>query len=310
MYKILFFISIAIILILVFFIISTVVKINYIKKVLEDVISGNFSRKVMINNNLKFIADLVNIINSITDKLQEAKNDNLEKADIMSKMVSNISHDFKTPLTSLIGYVELIKQSRNLSLEEIDEYLDIIHNKACYLNSTLENFFYLARLEANDEKFNIQEINLTDVIQEQVLFFYNDFKAIGITPILECPKDDVYVLADRIAAGRILNNLLSNSLKYGKDGNKVGVRVYEDEDYVYTEVWNNGKGIDKKDLPLIFNRLYTAEGSRNSKLSGNGIGLSIVKELVMGNKGSISADSISFKKTSFTFSLPKNYCIK
>jgi len=310
MYKILFFISIAIILILVFFIISTVVKINYIKKVLEDVISGNFSRKVMINNNLKFIADLVNIINSITDKLQEVKNENLEKADIMSKMVSNISHDFKTPLTSLIGYVELIKQSRNLSLEEIDEYLDIVHNKACYLNSTLENFFYLARLEANDEKFNIQEINLTDVIQEQVLFFYNDFKAIGITPILECPKDEVYVLADRIAAGRILNNLLSNSLKYGKDGNKVGVRVYEDEDYVYTEVWNNGKGIDKKDLPLIFNRLYITEGSRNSKLSGNGIGLSIVKELVMGNKGSISADSISFKKTSFTFSLPKNYCIK
>lgn len=310
MYKILFFISIAIILILVFFIISTVIKINYIKKILDDVISGNFNRKVMINNNLKFIADLVNGVNSITDKLQEAKNENLEKADIMSKMVSNISHDFKTPLTSLIGYVELIKQSRNLSLEEIDEYLDIIHNKACYLNSTLENFFYLSRLEANDEKFNIQEINLSDVIQEQVLFFYNDFKAIGITPILECPKEEVYVLADRVSVGRILNNLLSNSLKYGKDGNKVGVHVYEDKDYVYTEVWNNGKGIDKKDLPLIFNRLYTAEGSRNSKLSGNGIGLSIVKELVMGNKGSIRVDSISFKKTSFTFSLPKNYCIK
>ncbi|MCR3760974.1 sensor histidine kinase [Clostridium felsineum] len=305
MYKILFFISVGIILILILLIISTVTKINYIKKILEDVIAGNFSRKIMINNNFKFIANLVSNINLITDKLQEAKNDNLEKADIMSKMVSNISHDFKTPLTSLIGYVELIKQSKNLSLEEINEYLDIIHNKACYLNSTLENFFYLSRLEANDEKFNIQKINLSDVIQEQVLFFYNDFKTIGITPVLECPKEEVYVLADRVSVGRILNNLLSNSLKYGKDGNKVGIHIYEDKDYIYTEVWNNGKGIDKKDLPLVFNRLYTAEESRNSKLSGNGIGLSIVKELVKGNKGSISVKSISFKKTAFTFSLPK-----
>ncbi|URZ17793.1 sensor histidine kinase [Clostridium felsineum] len=305
MYKILFFISVGIILILILLIISTVTKINYIKKILEDVIAGNFSRKIMINNNFKFIANLVSNINLITDKLQEAKNDNLEKADIMSKMVSNISHDFKTPLTSLIGYVELIKQSKNLSLGEINEYLDIIHNKACYLNSTLENFFYLSRLEANDEKFNIQKINLSDVIQEQVLFFYNDFKTIGITPVLECTKEEVYVLADRVSVGRILNNLLSNSLKYGRDGNKVGIHIYEDKDYIYTEVWNNGKGIDKKDLPLVFNRLYTAEESRNSKLSGNGIGLSIVKELVKGNKGSISVKSISFKKTAFTFSLPK-----
>ncbi|URZ01904.1 sensor histidine kinase [Clostridium felsineum] len=305
MYKILFFISVGIILILILLIISTVTKINYIKKILEDVIAGNFSRKIMINNNFKFIANLVSNINLITDKLQEAKNDNLEKADIMSKMVSNISHDFKTPLTSLIGYVELIKQSKNLSLGEINEYLDIIHNKACYLNSTLENFFYLSRLEANDEKFNIQKIKLSDVIQEQVLFFYNDFKTIGITPVLECPKEEVYVLADRVSVGRILNNLLSNSLKYGRDGNKVGIHIYEDKDYIYTEVWNNGKGIDKKDLPLVFNRLYTAEESRNSKLSGNGIGLSIVKELVKGNKGSISVQSISFKKTAFTFSLPK-----
>ncbi|WP_234122653.1 sensor histidine kinase [Clostridium hydrogenum] len=305
MYKILFFISIGIILIFIFVIIDIIKKINYIKGILDDVVDGNSTRKVMLNNNLKSIASLVNNINLIINRLHETQNENLEKANVMSKMVSNISHDFKTPLTSLIGYVELIKVSKKLSLEEIEEYLDIVNNKACYLNSTLENFFYLSRLEAKDEKFNIQEINLSDVVQEQILFFYNDFKNIGIEPVLECPNEDVYVFADKISVGRILNNLLSNSLKYGKDGNKVGVRVYKDKNYVYTEVWNNGKGIDEKNLPLIFNRLYTAEESRNSKLSGNGIGLSIVKELVKGNNGSINVKSISFEKTAFTFSLPR-----
>ena len=303
--KIFLFLSIAIIIILILVIVTTNRKLKHIKIVLDDVLSGNKNRRVMLNNNAKSITALVNNINSIIDTMCEIENEKVKKTNMMSRMISNISHDFKTPLTSLIGYIELIKESDDLRIIDKREYLDIVHNKAYYLNSTLENFFYLSRLESSDEKFNIEEINLTDVIQEQLLFFYNDFKNLGITPSIELLKEDIYVYADKISVGRILNNLLSNSLKYGKDGDKVGVSIVKENDYVFVEVWDNGKGIGSNDLKLIFERLYTVEDSRSAKLSGTGIGLSIVKQLVKGNKGTIRVESIPFEKTSFLFSLPK-----
>lgn len=305
MYRILSFLSIAVILVLILIIFTMNRKLLYIKAVLDDILSGNKSRRLMLNNNVKIISDIVNNINGLVDNMCEIENEKLKKTDMMARMISNISHDFKTPLTSMIGYVELIKQSENLNEEELREYLDIVHNKACYLNSTLENFFYLSRLEASDEKFNIEKINLTDVLQEQIVFFYNDFQKLQITPIIEIPEDYFYVLADRISVNRILNNLLSNSLKYGRDGDKVGVSVREDKDYFYIEVWDNGKGIADKDLKLIFERLYTVDDSRNAKLNGTGIGLSIVKQLVKINNGTISVESVPFERTSFVVSLPK-----
>lgn len=304
--KIFLFLSIAIIITLFLIIASMNRKLKHIKIVLDDVLLGNKNRRVVLNNNVKSITELVNNINDIVDNMCEIENEKEKKTNIMSRMISNISHDFKTPLTSLIGYIELIKESDDLSIKDLREYLDIVHNKAYYLNSTLENFFYLSRLESRDEKFNIEEINLTDVIQEQIVFFYNDFKNLGITPSIELLKEDIYVLADKISVGRILNNLLSNSLKYGKDGDKVGVSIKEDNDYVYVEVWDNGKGIPNKDLKLIFERLYTVEDSRSAKLGGTGIGLSIVKQLVKSNKGKISVESTPFEKTLFMFSLPKS----
>lgn len=299
------FLSIAIISILILIIASINRKIKYINIVLKDVLSGNKSRRVILNNNIKSITDLVNNINNIVENMCEIENEKVKRTDTMSRMISNISHDFKTPLTSLIGYIELIKESDELSVEELREYLDIVHNKAYYLNSTLEEFFYLSRLESNDEKFHIEKINLTDVIQEQIIFFYNDFKNLGISPNIEIHKENLYVLADKISVNRILNNLLSNSLKYGRDGNKVGVLTREDNDNVYVEVWDNGKGISNKDLKLIFERLYTVEDSRSAMLSGTGIGLSIVKQLVKNNRGTIRVESMPFEKTSFVFSLPK-----
>ena len=306
MYKLLLFISIIIILIQFGALFSINKKLKYLKVILDDVISGNSNRRIMLNNNLKSVEDLVNNINSIIENMCKVDDENTKQTIMMKKMISNISHDFKTPLTSLIGYIELIKKSKSLSSDEVEEYLDIIHKKAYFLNSTLDNFFYLSRLESKDEKFNIEQINLTDIVQEQIVFFYEDFQTLEIEPSIDMPEKDVFVLADKASVNRILNNLLSNSLKYGKDGNKVGITITEDSNYIHVEVWDNGKGISDRDLPLIFERLYTVENSRSAKLSGNGIGLSIVKQLVKYNKGTISVKSVPFEKTVFTFSLIKS----
>jgi signal transduction histidine kinase len=305
MEKMIFIICIIVIFILILIILYSNKKIKLIKVILDDIVEGNINRKVMLYNSSKNIAGLVNNINQITDNMCELEAQKTKQKNMISRMISNISHDLKTPLTSLVGYIELIKESDNLSKEELKEYLDVIHNKALYLNRTLENFFYMSRLESMDEKLNIEQVNLTDIIQEQIVFFYNDFKNQGITPAIEMPEEDIYVYADKVSVNRILNNLLSNSLKYGKDGNTVGLSISQDDRFVYVEVWDNGKGISEKDLEHVFERLYTAEESRSAALRGTGIGLSVVKQLVKINKGSISVESIAFKRTSFKFSLPK-----
>lgn len=305
MVKLLLFISTVIIIIQFGALASINKKINSIKNALDDVICGNTNRRVRLNNNAKSIRDLTNNINDIIENMCKIDNEKNKQTIMMKKMISNISHDFKTPLTTLIGYIELIKETDDLNAEDVREYLDIIHNKAYYLSSTLDDFFYLSRLESKDEHFNIEYINLTDIIKEQIVFFYNDFKSLNIVPTIDIPQEDIFVSADKISVNRILNNLFSNSLKYGKDGDKVGISINQDNKYVYVEVWDNGKGIPDKDIPLIFERLYTVEDSRNANLSGNGIGLSIVKQLVINNKGTISVKSIPHERTSFVFSLLK-----
>jgi len=114
------------------------------------------------------------------------------------------------------------------------------------------------------------------------------------------------VLADESAVNRILNNLISNSLKYGSEGKYIEIEVKENKNYVAIEVSDKGKGIPKNELPNIFERLYTLEKSRNSKLQGSGLGLTIVKKLVERQKGEMKVTSIPYEKTTFSFTLPKN----
>ncbi|MCB2342515.1 sensor histidine kinase [Clostridium estertheticum] len=304
-YKVLLLICIIVIVFLYKTLLSMNKKLNQIKIILDDILSGHTDRRIMLNNNLKSISHLVNNINQLVENVCKIDNEKNKQSIIIKKMISNISHDLKTPLTSLVGYIELIKENKNLSEKEVREYLDIAHNKACFLNTTLDNFFYLSRLESNDEKFTLEKINLSDMVKEQILFFYNDFLSLSLEPSIDIPEDDIFVLADKLSVSRILNNLLSNSLKYGRDGDKVGISLKIKDFYIYIQVWDNGKGISEKDLSLIFDRLYTVENSRNTKLSGTGIGLSIVKQLVKKNKGTIIVDSIPFTKTSFIFTLVK-----
>jgi signal transduction histidine kinase len=288
-----------------FIIISTNLKLRKIITIINDVISVNINRRIVLNNNSKTIRDLVNSLNSVFEKMSKSDNELVVNSNMMKRMISNISHDFKTPLTSLIGYIELIQGSDGLDIAEIKEYLKVIYDKSLFLNNILDNFFYMARLDSNDEKLNIEKINISEAIREQFVLFYEYLKKMGKEPAIEIPEEDIYVVADKMSVNRIINNLLSNSLKYGSDGDTIGISLKDGKDYTYIEIWDNGKGISERDLPLIFERLFTAEDSRNAKLSGTGIGLSIVKQLVNKNKGTISVQSTPFKKTSFIFTLPK-----
>ena len=264
---------------------------------------GNINMRYRVPTTQNEIQNLGGELNRMMDYFQNIFGRTAFLEEERKQMIANISHDLRTPLTSLLGYMEALQNDRDLTIQEKEEFLAIAVTKGDSLMKLLQDFFELARLEANDSRPEIEKINLTDIIQETLVSFYPQFEKISITPAIEIPDKPLFVLGDKEYIKRICNNLLSNALRYGTDGNEIGVKVRNENNFVWVEVWDKGKGISENDLPKIFDRLYTGQVSRSTTLQGTGLGLTITKDLVGQLGGTIKASSIPYQKTSFTFSL-------
>ena len=214
-------------------------------------------------------------------------------------MISNISHDFRTPLTSMLGYIEMLQSDDSLSDKEGIEYLEVISIKGEQLRVLIEEFFNLSKIDSNDITINIKRLNITEVIRRCILSFLKDFETKGIELVLEIPNKDIFIEADEMAVYRILQNLIGNSLKYGDQGKVIGVSLKDIDDHIFIEVWDKGRGIPKEEIPYIFQGLHSVDKSRNSKLKGSGLGLAIVKKLVERHNGTIEVSSKPYEKTVF-----------
>lgn len=303
--KILVYILSVIIILLIILIISLIKKINYISKTVDEVVQGNFNQRIRLQNHIKPVNTLCIKVNSLIIKMQKIFEKNKVNEDSIKKMISNISHDLRTPLTSMIGYIELILNDSSLSEDEKKQYINIVYNKGNHLYSLMEEFFQVSKLESKDIRFEMKEINISEIIRQNIVSFFNDFKKLHIEPEINIPEKDVYALTDEKALNRILSNLINNALKYGSQGNIMGINLREDKNYVFIDVWDNGAGIPEKEIDYVFDRLYTVEKSRKLNLKSSGLGLTIVKKLVEALGGTISVTSIPFGKTTFTFILTK-----
>lgn len=296
---------IIIIFILIAIIVFQNIKISKISNSLTEIITGNFNERIKFHDYNKSVKNLIINLNRLIDKFQEIVSVKKQYEDDRKKMISNISHDLRTPLTSMLGYVEMLQTDNSLSSNEKKEYLDVIDNKGEVLRRLIDEFFNLSKIDSNDIKFEVKKIDIAEITRQCLLSFLKDFDAREITPIIEIPEKKVYIDADEKSINRILQNIISNSLKYGSSGKVIGINLKENKDNVTIEIWDKGKGIKKEDLPYIFERLYTGEKSRNNHLKGNGIGLTIVKKLVEKHNGKIEVESLPYKKTVFKITFPK-----
>lgn len=296
---------IIIIFILIAIIVFQNIKINKISNSLTEIITGNFNARIKFHDYNKSVKNLIINLNRIIDKFQEVVYVNKQYEDDRKKMISNISHDLRTPLTSMLGYVEMLQTDTSLSLNEKKEYLDVIESKGELLRRLIDEFFSLSKIDSDDINFEFKKIDITEVTRQCVLSFLKDFEAKEITPVIEIPEKEVYITADEKSITRILQNIISNSLKYGSSGKIIGISLKENKDNVTITIWDKGKGIKKEDLPYIFERLYTGEKSRNNHLKGSGIGLTIVKKLVEKHNGKIEVESLPYEKTTFKITLFK-----
>ncbi|WP_102400339.1 sensor histidine kinase [Haloimpatiens massiliensis] len=296
---------IIIIVILFILLLNDKIKTNGITEKLKEVLKDNSRERIKFNNLSLDKKELVEEINKILDKYQKISIDNKNYKEHHQKMVSNISHDIRTPLTALMGYVDLLSDN-SITKEKREEYISIIRERGAALKELMEEFFQMSKLECNDVEITIEKFNISEVVRKNIIAFMNEINEKDITPKINIGDEEIFAFGDKNYTSRIIANLISNSLKYGCEGKVIGIDLNEEDKWVKLSIWDKGKGIDKSELPYIFDRLYTGEKSRNRNFQGSGLGLSIVKNMVQHMKGSISVQSISYEKTIFTVKLPKS----
>ncbi|MBX4263115.1 sensor histidine kinase [Clostridium estertheticum] len=279
--------------------------LRYIQKKLNKIINENTNEKLLVETEDKEIKKILVEINNLLDFNQKILADYRKKEISISKMLSNISHDLKTPLTVVLGYIETIKLDNNISKAERDLLLSNVYTKALEVISLINEFFDLAKLESGDKDITISRVNINEICRKSLLEFYDNLISKGYEVSIDIPSINIYVLGNLDAIHRIMNNLISNAIKYGSDGKYLGLKLTYDDNYSYVEICDKGKGIEEINVDRVFERMYTLEDSRNKLYQGSGLGLTITKRLVEKLGGKISLESKPYEKTSFIFQLKR-----
>lgn len=279
--------------------------LDYMHSKLDKIMDSGTSENLLLATDDKHLKQLLIDINRLFE-YHEIKIANYNKMEIsMRKMLSNISHDLKTPLTVVLGYTETLLHDQNMDREERERLLLKVQEKSQEVLQLMNKFFDLAKLESGDQNFPLTRIHMNEVCRHNILAFYDLLTSRGLDVRIDIPDEAVYAHANEEALHRILNNLLSNAIEYGGDGHVVGLTLRYDEKDVYVDVWDRGKGIHVTEFDTIFERMYTLEDSRNKKYQGSGLGLTITKRLVEQLGGEISVQSKPFKRTVFSFRLKR-----
>lgn len=278
-------------------------KLGQISRKLSDIFAADSDEKIMVFTDNPALMELESEINRLLLERQKIKAD-FRRGEIASKkMLSNISHDIKTPLTVILGYLEIMRLA-----DGDNEMLEKVEAKAGQVMELINQFFTLAKLEAGDTNIALSRIDICEICRESALSFYEILVQKDFKVELSIPDTAVYAVGDREALQRILFNLLSNAVRYGSDGKYLGMFLREDKSGAFIDVTDRGKGIEKKFAENVFERLCTMEDSRNREVQGNGLGLAIAKNLAAQLGGDLYLESIPNQKTTFTVRLKKyNY---
>ena len=270
---------------------------------LKEINETGSDEKILIFTDNPELKELAAQINAVLEKHQKVKAD-FRRSEIASKkMLSNISHDLKTPMTVILGYLEIM----GLNGSDTDNMLSKAELKARNMLELMNEFFTLAKLESGDMDIGLSNVDAAEICRESILDFYEILTGQGFQVDVLLPEEPVYALGDSDSIKRILSNLISNAIRYGYEGKYLGIALRAEEDSVFIDVTDKGKGIDKLFAESVFDRLFTMEDSRSRSVQGNGLGLTIAKSLAGQLGGTLTLESVPYENTTFTLRLRKNF---
>lgn len=276
-------------------------QLKEISQKLEKIQDTDSDENIMMFTDEQALMELLVQINRLLENQRKMKVDYRRSQISAKKMLSNISHDIKTPMTVILGYLEIMR----INGDKEDEMLLKVEQKAKRVMELINQFFTLAKLEAGDMELEISRINICEVCHENILDFYELLKQKEFQVEVKIPEEAVFIMGNKEALHRILYNLISNVIRYGLDGRYLGLVLRSVKNDVYIDVIDKGKGIEKEFAGNVFERLFTMEDSRNRRIQGNGLGLTIAQTLAQQLGGEIVLESEPNVKTTFTVKLHK-----
>jgi len=269
------------------------VPIHHLSEGTRNIAEGNLDFEIEVPDGDDRIADLCRNFNYMRQKLKDSADRTIENEMENRKLISNITHDLKTPVTSIKGYAEGLLDGVADTPEKQQKYLRTIYNKANDMNRLINELTLYSAIDTNRIPYNFARINISEYFDDCVDEISMDLESHGIElSYTNNLSSDVRIVADPEQLKKVINNIIGNSVKYmNKEKGQISILLKDEDDSVLIGIEDNGKGIDNKDLPYIFDRFYRTDTSRNSSKGGSGIGLSIVKKIVEDHGGRVWAQS-------------------
>ncbi|MBE5973123.1 MAG: HAMP domain-containing protein [Paenibacillaceae bacterium] len=285
---------------------SVVSPLGRLQVATKKIKDGNLEFNLEVENDDE-IGQLCQDFEEMRIRLKESAEEKVQYDKENKELISNISHDLKTPITAIKGYVEGIMDGVASSPEKLDRYIRTIYNKANDMDKLIDELTFYSKIDTNKIPYTFSKINVSnyfgDCIDEVGLEMEARSIELGYFNYVD---EDVIIIADAEQMRRVINNIVSNSVKYmDKKSGIINIRIKDVGDFIQVEIEDNGKGIPAKDLPSIFDRFYRTDSSRNSSQGGSGIGLSIVKKIIEDHGGRIWATSKEGIGTEIHFVLRK-----
>lgn len=261
-----------------------------ISDAVESISQGNLGTEVDVTGDDEFSAMAANLnkmasdIRTLMDKEREAER-------TKNELITNVAHDLRTPLTSIIGYLELLAGNTKVPAEMEHKYIEIAYSKARRLEKLIEDLFGFTKLNYGKIAMHVGQLDIVKLLSQLLEEAYPNFVEKNLSYDLQSNVPAKTISADGNLLARLFDNLIGNAIKYGADGKRVLVKIHAEDDTVTVSVTNYGYVIPADELPLLFNKFYRVEQSRSTTTGGTGLGLAIAKEIVDMHGGTISVSS-------------------
>jgi signal transduction histidine kinase len=279
--------------------------IRYLEEIgraVQRLSTGQLDHKIPIRTRDE-MGKLAENINIMSAKLKSSMEEERQAVQAKQELITNVSHDLRTPLTSIKGYLQYIHENRYKDEVELMYYADIAYQKTLRLERMVNDLFEYTRVAYGQTKLKLVPIDLRELLGQLSAELRLMAEEAGMELAMDGPEERVMIKADGDKLVRVFENLISNAVRYGRDGRRVDIRLRQSGEMAEVRVINYGEPIPRKDLPYIFDRFHRVDKSRSADTGGTGLGLAIARNIVELHQGTITAASDE-AQTCFTVKLP------
>ncbi|HLQ75416.1 MAG TPA: HAMP domain-containing sensor histidine kinase [Alloiococcus sp.] len=266
-------------------------ELSHIIDELHLIAEGDFEHRISKKGYSSDMQHVIDSIHTLVDSAVEAMEEERRIEQTKDELITNVSHDIRTPLTSIIGYIGLIDAKRFTTQDELDKYVSIAYSKAKQMKVLVDDLFEYIKVRHPSTQLNIMRFDMVQLIEQLAIDFELQLKDQQMNLSVEPSRPSVIMEGDSEQIVRLMNNLMTNALKYGAKGQDIKIEILSDNQMVTVRVMNTGSELPDDPINVIFDRFYRMEESRSPDIEGTGLGLAISKSIVDLHNGQITAKS-------------------